>query len=159
MQMIHRRLALAGAVACAALVVVTPLGASTANSYNVTNLVSNVPGEAPTTDPLLENAWGLTSSPTSPWWVADNGTGFSTLYTGAGARLSLEVKVDDNPTGAVFNGTAGAFGVVPGGTGRFLFATESGQLLAWPGSGDAVVTKDFSDESAVFKGLAIAAGP
>src|SRR3982074_1291555 len=62
-----------------------------AQRFQQTNLVSDVPGLAPTTDPNLVNPWGLARSATSPWWVADNHTGVSTLYTGAGAIVPLVV--------------------------------------------------------------------
>ena len=52
--------------------------------YVRTDLVSNQPGVAPTTDPNLINAWGLVALPTSPWWTSDNGTGDSSLYNAAG---------------------------------------------------------------------------
>jgi hypothetical protein len=60
------------------LPVVTP-----AQRYTQTNLVSNVPGRAPVTDPNLQNAWGLVASPTSPWWVSNNAGGTATLYSSA----------------------------------------------------------------------------
>ena len=41
--------------------------------YKQTNLVSDIPGLAAVTDPDLANPWGLASTPTSPWWAADNG--------------------------------------------------------------------------------------
>ena len=31
-------------------------------------------------DPHLVNAWGLATTPTSQFWVSDNGTGLSTTY-------------------------------------------------------------------------------
>src|SRR5260370_16596617 len=52
--------------------------------YVRTDLVSNQPGVAPTTDPRLANGWGLVALPTSPWWVSDNDTGDSSLYNAAG---------------------------------------------------------------------------
>ncbi|HYV31653.1 MAG TPA: hypothetical protein VEO53_11185, partial [Candidatus Binatia bacterium] len=59
-------------------------------------------------DPALVNAWGLAASGSSPWWVADNGTGLSTLYNGnTGAKVALTVTVPGAPTGIVFNGGAG----------------------------------------------------
>ena len=61
-----------------------------AQHYTQTNLVSDLPGMAPVTDVHLVNPWGLTRSATSPWWVADNNSGFSTLYTGAGAICSYQ---------------------------------------------------------------------
>ena len=38
----------------------------------------------PSIDPLLVNAWGIAASDTGPWWVADNGSGYSTVYKGDG---------------------------------------------------------------------------
>jgi len=55
-----------------------------AQHYRQTNLVSDVPGMAMFLDPNLVNAWGLSRSSGSPWWVANNGTGTSTLYDGNG---------------------------------------------------------------------------
>src|SRR5258708_37540155 len=40
-----------------------------AQHYRQTNLVSNIVGMAPTTDPNLKNPWGLTRSAGSPWWI------------------------------------------------------------------------------------------
>ena len=57
------------------------------------DLVSNQEGVAPNTDRHLVNAWGLTQLDTSPFWVSDNGTGFSTLYTGTGQRIHLFVTI------------------------------------------------------------------
>src|SRR5580698_4353999 len=57
------------------------------------NLVSDQPGVAEFTDPNLVNAWGVSFSPTSPYWIADNGTGLSTLYQGNGAIQALVVTV------------------------------------------------------------------
>ena len=41
--------------------------------FHQTNLVSDQPGVALITDPNLVNAWGITSSSTSPFWIADSG--------------------------------------------------------------------------------------
>src|SRR3954451_13769369 len=46
------------------------------------NLVSDLPGVAHLTDPTLVNRWGRAAGPTTPLWVADNGTGLATLYAG-----------------------------------------------------------------------------
>src|SRR5262245_55159792 len=71
--------------------------AASAQTYIQTNLVSDIPGLAPVTDPLLVNPWGIArsgGSPGSPWWVADNGTGVSTLYNGiTGAPAQLVVHI------------------------------------------------------------------
>jgi hypothetical protein len=39
-------------------------------------------------DPNLFNPSGVSFSPTSPFWVSDNGNGFATLYTAGGAQVS-----------------------------------------------------------------------
>ena len=80
--------AMGACVAAAALILVLAATAAASGSFTVTPLVSNngVPGTTP--DDNLVNAWGLAAGPATPWWVADNGTGVSTLYTGAGAKLA-----------------------------------------------------------------------
>jgi uncharacterized protein (TIGR03118 family) len=149
------RLAVFSAAAIFALVLVTAAGAASDNSYVVDPLVSDngVPGTV--TDTNLVNAWGLTASSTSPWWVADNGTGVSTLYSGTGAIVPLVVDVGEAPTGTVFNTTTGF--PLPAGAvnARFLFDTERGVISGWNG-GPAAQTKITSTEGAVYKGLAIA---
>jgi uncharacterized protein (TIGR03118 family) len=149
------------------LAVALSLGASTPSlaaqgAYAQANLVSDVPGLANVTDSDLVNAWGLTRSATSPWWVSDNGTDKSTLYNGSGAKLGLTVTIPPSgsaPTGVVFNGTSGF--VVHNGTksgpSRFIFATESGTIAGWSPAADptnAIVAVPNSG-TAVYKGLAI----
>jgi hypothetical protein len=64
------------------------------NAYVVTSLVSNLPGHARVQDAVLQNAWGVAFSPAgSPFWVNDNGTGCSTLYTGDGTQVPLQVSI------------------------------------------------------------------
>ena len=131
------------------------------NAFVVHNLVSDVPGVADHVDPNLVNAWGLTSLPGSPWWVADNGTDVSTLYQADGTPVPLVVEVQSAPTGAVSNG--GSNFVVREGTrsgpARFLFDTEKGKVLGWNPAVSlthAVVAVDRSSVGAIYKGLAIA---
>ena len=54
--------------------------------YQLTNLVSNQIGWAKHIDPLQVNGWGLTYGPGGPFWVSDQGSGWSTLYTAAGIK-------------------------------------------------------------------------
>jgi uncharacterized protein (TIGR03118 family) len=157
-------LALAAIVAASVLAAAAPLGAAEQNAYKVTNLVSNTAAiPAVIHDESLRNAWGLTASSTSPWWVADNAADVSTLYNGntPPAKVALTVSVPTAPTGTVFNiaSVSGAFPVT-GGTSRFLFATEHGQILGWPGTGAAQVSaaQSFAPD-AIYKGLAIASTP
>jgi len=52
--------------------------------YQVTKLTSDLSGAAPL-DPVLQNSWGVAfTQNASPFWIADNATGCSTLYDGAG---------------------------------------------------------------------------
>src|SRR5438045_5568744 len=93
-----------------------PARADERSAFVQTNLVSDLAGMAKVQDPNLKNPWGITHSPTSPWWVSDNNAGVSTLYTGAGAPVPLVVTIPapgatsgGTPTGVVFNGQAGDF--------------------------------------------------
>jgi uncharacterized protein (TIGR03118 family) len=141
---------------------------ASAQKYSQTNLVSDVPGWAAKLDPHLVNAWGLAFSATSPVWVADNGTGVSTLYTGSGSIVPLVVTIPgpagsmdhSAPTGIVFNGNGGftVSGNGASGSSVFIFATEDGTISGWnPGVDlqNAVRMVDNSGMEAVYKGLAI----
>jgi uncharacterized protein (TIGR03118 family) len=146
----------------AALVLAAPLGAAKPSSYSAVPLVSSDPAVVPPGDADLVNAWGLTSGPTTPWWVSDNGTDKSTLYNGAGVKQGLVVSVPGAPTGTVFNTTAG-FNLPTGGRALFLFAGEGGMIHAWNGAqGTTAIVPGDGDQSAtgaVYKGLAIATAP
>jgi len=130
--------------------------------YEQKNLVSDRAGTAANTDPNLVNAWGIAFNPNALVWVANAGTGTSTLYDGAGTASTLIVTVPDgNPTGIVFNGSNDF--VSGGNPSRFIFATESGTLAAWapapssPPPTIAVTVRDNSTSGAIYKGLALAA--
>jgi uncharacterized protein (TIGR03118 family) len=141
-----------------------------AGAYLQTNLVSNLPGVALTTDANLQNPWGIVASSSSPFWIADNGTGLSTLYNGLGTTQSLVVTVPppggsppgttSAPTGIVFNNTAD-FSITSGGktgTAVFIFDTEDGTISAWSpsvNSTNAILEVDNSATGAVYKGLAL----
>ena len=149
------------ALVIAALVAAAPLLAdNTAGRFVVTPLISDQAGVAPTTDPNLVNAWGLTSSATSPWWVSDQGTSKSTLYTGAGAINPLVVNVTASPTGVVFAGIAGQFQVATDtsttlGNANFIWSGLDGKIHAWRAGTTALVVADES-ATAAYTGLAIA---
>jgi uncharacterized protein (TIGR03118 family) len=145
------------ATSIAAVMSASLLRAADTNNYQVTILVSNEAGKAPVVDPKLVNAWGIAASANSPWWVADNGTGFSTLYTGAGVKRPLEVTVPGAPTGIVSYG-GGQFQIMPPNfPAQFMFASEDGTISAWRGNlpdpTHAVVKH--SEAEAIYKGLAI----
>jgi len=134
--------------------------------YKQTNLTSNLASLAPTMDADLVNSWGLARSSISPWWVADNGTGLSTLYNATGAKQRLVVTIPPGdtqastgtPTGTVYNGDSTAFLLAPGKPAIFLFVTEDGTISGWnPGvkATQAVIMVNQKDAS-VFKGVTIA---
>jgi uncharacterized protein (TIGR03118 family) len=131
--------------------------------YQLTNLVANQKGQAAHTDALLVNAWGLAYGPGGPIWVSDNGTGWSTIYTGGGVKQGLEVTVPAAsgtgpglPTGIVFNG-AQEF-QVQGWPAIFLFATLDGTISGWAPQSNpnaAIIAVNNSGAGAVYTGLAI----
>jgi hypothetical protein len=50
-------------------------------TFTVTDLVGSDPSvSAAQTDPNLINPWGLAESPTSPFWISDNGSGLASIY-------------------------------------------------------------------------------
>src|SRR5262245_3046900 len=139
--------------------------AAASDTYHQTNLVSDLPGVALIQDPDLVNPWGISLSATSPFWVANNGSGTSTLYVGdvngsPFVKNALVVSIPGGvPTGTVFNtGGATDFVVSSGaasGRAAFLFASQVGIVSGWSagvpppplskqaqvgGTGDAVYT-------------------
>ncbi|MGE0519604.1 MAG: TIGR03118 family protein [Candidatus Binatia bacterium] len=143
--------------------------------YRRTNLVYNVPGVAPVTDPNLLNAWGIAWLPGGPWWVANNGSGTSTVYDGDGdpfpplpAPLVVAIPppagsppgARGRPTGIVGN-TTSDFVITQGaasGPAAFIFATEDGTIAGWNllvNPTNAVLAVDNHASGAIYKGLAI----
>jgi uncharacterized protein (TIGR03118 family) len=161
------------------LLVLIALTITTASAqYKRTDLVANQPGVAPAADSHLVNGWGLVALPTSPYWVSDNGTGFSTLYTGSGQQIPLFVTVPPapasptgtlgTPTGIVGNISTNATDFTITENGRsarsvFIFATLDGTISGWnpaiggaTGLSHATIAADRSDVGASYTGLAIA---
>jgi len=159
-----------------AAIVLSALGwvaaAGAANRYAVDPLVSDNGVAGTIVDHKLVNAWGLAAGPTTPWWVANNGTDTSTLYMGTGARVPLVVSVGGGPTGLVFNGSPTEFAVSAGtssGAAPFIFASEDGKIRGWspgvpsppppppalPLSTHTEVAVNNSSDGAIYKGLAI----
>jgi len=145
-------------------------GTSLGQHYTRTDLTADIAAtspSAPNLDPNLVNAWGLSRGSGSPFWVADNGTGLSTLYNGAGVPQALVVKIPtvdgqgtSAPTGTVFNYSKG-FEVGAPGSGTpavFLFCTEDGTIAAWNPTVDRnnAVLKVKRGGKAVYKGCALA---
>jgi uncharacterized protein (TIGR03118 family) len=139
--------------------------------YKQTNLVSDGAVPALMTDPQMKNPWGIAAIPGAPFWIADNGTGLSTLYDGLGDIIPLTVTIPvpkgaptgstAAPTGMVWNPNAQQFLVAPQLGAVFIFATEDGTISGWNPTVDlhhAVLEVDNSQSGngAVYKGLALA---
>ncbi len=134
-----------------------------AQNYQVTNLVSNIMGNATTTDTNLVNGWGMARSSTSPWWISDNVTGLSTLYDGSGNITPLVVTIPGAsngatgaPTGAIYNGSTG-FELAPGKPAVFIFCTNDGTISGWnPGVNPTHAVVKATKPNAIYPGATIA---
>jgi uncharacterized protein (TIGR03118 family) len=137
--------------------------------YQQRNLVSDGFVLAEHKDTNLVNPWGIVFNPNGFVWVANNGTGVSTLYDGNGVLqsfITIPPAPGDtgagNPTGIVYNGSAD-FVISKGdvsGPSRFIFASENGTIAAWAANVDsmnALLVVDNSGSKAIYKGLALAA--
>jgi uncharacterized protein (TIGR03118 family) len=112
-------------------------------AFAQTNLVSDVPGMAALTDPLVSNPWGISLGPTTPLWVTNNNTNTATLYQGANgkqpiSKVPLTVKLSPAPTGTVFNFAAASdpndFVVSSkgkSGPSLFMFDSLAGNVIGW----------------------------
>jgi uncharacterized protein (TIGR03118 family) len=145
---------------------VTASAKSPSQFYLQHNLISDGFVPADLTDVNLVNAWGLVSGPTTPWWIADNGTGKTTLFNVSTGSIVTEFTVpgagggQGNPTGLVFNGGSGF--VVNNGVGapapaRFIFSSEDGTISAFKGAPIVTVVPNAQAPAhgAIYKGLAI----
>lgn len=132
------------------------------NSYQQTNLVSDTSGVATNTDPKLINPWGISFFPGQPFWVADNNSGYSTIYDANGVSQApspvlIPAPPGDaspaTPTGTVINQTSGF--KVGGFASQFLFDSEDGTISGWYNAGNAILAVNRSSTGAVYKGLAM----
>jgi uncharacterized protein (TIGR03118 family) len=152
-----------------------------AMGFTDTALVSNsstVVGTALTIDANLQNPWGVAVAPGLPFWISDNNSNLSTLYSGIGANETQTITgspnvgiaipasaagVQANPTGQVYNGNGGF--LVPTSNGQesalFIFDGEGGTIAAWAKDSGAAAVTAYDDgvvsgaNHAVYKGLAI----
>ncbi len=146
--------------------------AKTAAAYTQVDLVSNIPGLATVTDPLLVNPWGISHSATSPFWLSNQGTNTSTLYAVTGRTDVTQIHIPPNgfvgipttatgpqgPTGQVFNSNTSSFLVGGGGNGgpaHFIFANLNGTISAWDTGATAFIQPSATISGAVYTGLAI----
>jgi uncharacterized protein (TIGR03118 family) len=144
--------------------------------FTQTNLISDGSVPAANIDPNLINPWGVSFSPTGPFWVSDNGAGVATIYNSSGTPVpaagntTITIATPPgqttpaSPTGQVFNSAGSGFNISSGGVTApavFIFATEDGTISGWNPSvnaGSSVLAVDNSagGTGAVYKGLTMA---
>jgi uncharacterized protein (TIGR03118 family) len=142
-----------------------------APNFVQTNMVSDIPGLATITDPELVNPWGVSHSPTSPFWVSNQGKSTSTLYAVTDETNVSKININppagfvlipktaagpQGPTGQVNNANSSSFPVNGGGDGKpahFIFADLNGTISAWDGGPTAFI--QITTPGAVYTGLAI----
>jgi uncharacterized protein (TIGR03118 family) len=145
-----------------------------------TNLVSDIPGLATITDPQLHNPWGVSHSPTSPFWASNQGTSTATLYMVTDETTVSKVNINpptgfvavpkfgsgpaQGPTGQVNNTNTECFPVSAssggdGGFAHFIFANLNGTISAWDKGQTAFIQiKTNKSPATVYTGLAINGG-
>ena len=138
--------------------------ANAAQHYQPVNLITDnqAANPAPLGDGSLLNAWGISFSATSPFWVSDNGAGVSTVYsvnptTDVPTKVNRTVAIppvgpppQGTPTGQAFNSLA-ASGAFNGDA--FLFVSEDGTISGWRnalGSTAEILQSPLSDN--IYKG-------
>ena len=144
-----------------------------------TNLVSNIPAlKAKITDPQLVNPWGVSHSPTSPFWTSNQVKNTATLYAVTDKTTVTKVNINPptgfvvipcaapavpctdsigkGPTGQVNNTNTSSF-PVSGGDGKFahfIFANLNGTISAWD-TGPTAFVQNSGAAGTVYTGLAI----
>jgi len=131
-----------------------------------------------TIDANLSNPWGVAIAPGLPFWIADNNSNLSTLYSGMGTNETGSLTganevgiaipasaagVPANPTGQVYNGAGGFLITTSAGqvSALFIFAGEGGTVAAWGNGSGATAVTVYDDgvtngaDHAVYKGLAL----
>jgi uncharacterized protein (TIGR03118 family) len=115
-----------------------------------TNLVSDITGLATITDASLKNSWGSSHPAGGPFWISDQGTNLTNLWSVIGPTTVTKVTAVNPPTGniAIPPGGSGAVGPTGqvnnanpssflvgdggnGGSAHFIFANLNGTISAW----------------------------
>jgi hypothetical protein len=97
--------------------------ATSGTTFADTALVSNkaeVVATAATIDANLQNPWGIAVAPGFPFWISDNNSNLSTLYSGAGVQETQSI------TGSAETGIA-----IPASAAG-VQANPAGQILTEP---------------------------
>src|SRR3984893_4990348 len=163
----------AATVAAALGIVCVPYTASPA-PFVQTNLVSDIAGLATITDSSLVNPWGVSRTATSPFWISDQGTSLTNLWSVIGPTTVTKMTAVNPPTGNIAippggMGSLGPTGQVSnqnpspssfpvgmggnGGSAHFIFANLNGTLSAWDTGPTAFI--QVTTPGANYSGLAI----
>jgi uncharacterized protein (TIGR03118 family) len=139
---------------------------ATAQSFKVTNILSDGTVPATLVDASFINPWGL--SPTGTWWINTQASGFSYVVPTTPAisfKVIVPTAAAPNTAAGIPSGiatTAGAVGMIlPNATkANFLFSTLDGSISGWNsklGTANAVsqVVINHSASSASYTGLAV----
>jgi uncharacterized protein (TIGR03118 family) len=147
--------------------------------FTQTNLVSDIQGLATITDPQLKNPWGVSHSPTSPFWSSNQVQNTATLYAVTDKTTVTKVNINppagfvvipcappavpcatasgpQGPTGQVNNTNTSTFPVAHGDgkSAHFIFANLNGTISAWD-TGPTAFVQNSGAAGTVYTGLAI----
>jgi uncharacterized protein (TIGR03118 family) len=163
-------------------VMLAPLKKSdpTSADYVQTNLVSDIDGVATAFDPHLVNPWGVSfregspGNPGSPFWVSNQGSNSTTLYSVTGSidisppppvpvftvNIPTTGTGPQGPTGQVSNTNPDAFHLTAGNqlSANFIFADLNGTISAWNnslGTNGSTAHVEVPTSGAVYTGLAV----
>jgi uncharacterized protein (TIGR03118 family) len=142
---------------------------ATAQSFKVTNIISDGSVPATLTDSSFINPWGL--SPTSTWWINTQATGFSYAVATTPAiafKVVVPTAAAPNTAAGIPSGiatTGGAVGMLLSNATKasFLFATLDGTISGWnsklgtvgPPTPISLVAINNSASGASYTGLAV----
>ena len=136
-------------------------------TYSQVNLVSDSKaGGGAYVDPALSTPYGIAFGP-GPLWLANNGSGTSTVYDSTGLTIpnfkmpvtipSPTMATGGTPTGIVFSGASAFTDPNTMKPVYFIFVNEDGSISAWEGGAGALKVIDNSAMGAIYKGVTIAA--
>jgi uncharacterized protein (TIGR03118 family) len=135
---------------------------ASAQKVNITYLTSDINAVGSYADTNLVNPWGMSTSPSGPWWISDEATGKSTMYIASGEPQSLVVTIPPasgsgtgSPSGTVYNSSTTSFEIHNQAT-PILFCTLDGTISGWYAGTQAFIAVNNNSNGAVYTGIAIA---
>jgi uncharacterized protein (TIGR03118 family) len=137
-----------------------------ADSFGAINLVTDDQSvnSAQITDPDLKNAWGVSHSSGSPFWVSSNGGGVAILYSvNPTTNVTTKVGVGMPPSDVMIPGAGTVTGQTFNSAGAsafngdaFLFVSEDGTISGWRGAlGTTAEILQLASDANVYKGTTL----